>query len=112
MQVRSLGQEDPLEEGMATRSSVLAWRIPWTEEPGGLQSIRLLRVRYTHTQHTSTRKIFKNSFFFLQLGKNQEQTFHLLIPNKDLNMKRSLKKTAEPNVIRYPGWDSETGVGG
>ena len=39
MQVRSLGQEDPLEEGMATHSSILAWRVPWTEEPGGLQSI-------------------------------------------------------------------------
>ena len=38
-QVRSLVQEDPLEEGMATHSSILAWRIPWTEEPGGLQSI-------------------------------------------------------------------------
>ena len=39
MQVRSLGQEDPLEEGMATHSSSLAWRIPWTGEPGGLQSM-------------------------------------------------------------------------
>ena len=38
-QVRSLGQEDPLEERMATPSSVLAWRVPWTEEPGGLQSM-------------------------------------------------------------------------
>ena len=37
--VRSLGREDPLGEGMATRSSILAWRIPWTEEPGGLQSM-------------------------------------------------------------------------
>ena len=37
--VRSLGREDPLEEGMATHSSVLAWRIPWTEEPGRLQSM-------------------------------------------------------------------------
>ena len=36
-QVRSLGQEDPLEEGMATHASILAWRIPWTEDPGGLQ---------------------------------------------------------------------------
>ena len=44
MQVRSLGQEDPLEEGMATHSSILAWRIPWLEEPGGLQSIRPQRV--------------------------------------------------------------------
>ena len=37
--VRSLGQEDSLEKGMATHSSILAWRIPWTEEPGGLQSM-------------------------------------------------------------------------
>ena len=42
--VQSLGQEDPLEEGMATHSSILAWRILWTEEPGGLLSIRLQRV--------------------------------------------------------------------
>ena len=42
--VRSLGQEDPLEEGMATHSSILAWRIPWTEEPGRLQSMGLPRV--------------------------------------------------------------------
>ena len=39
--VQSLGQEDPLEKGMATHSSILAWRTPWTEEPGGLQSIEL-----------------------------------------------------------------------
>ena len=44
MQVQSLDQEDPLEEEMATHSSILAWRIPWTEEPGGLQSMGLQRV--------------------------------------------------------------------
>ena len=44
MQVQSLGSEDPLEKEMATHSSILAWRIPWTEEPGGLQSIGLRRV--------------------------------------------------------------------
>ena len=44
MQVRSLVGEDPLEEGMATHSSTLAWKIPWTEEPGRLQSMGLLRV--------------------------------------------------------------------
>ena len=43
-QVRSLGAEDPLEKGMATHSSILAWRIPPTEEPGGLQSMGLQRV--------------------------------------------------------------------
>ena len=37
--VRSLGQEDPLEKGLATHSSILDWRVPWTEEPGGLQSM-------------------------------------------------------------------------
>ena len=42
--VRSLGREDPLEKGMATHSSIFAWRIPWTEEPGGLQSTGLQRV--------------------------------------------------------------------
>ena len=46
MRVQSLGQEDPLEEGMATHSSILAWRIPWTEECGGPQSIELQRVRH------------------------------------------------------------------
>ena len=39
MQVLSLGQEDPLEKEMATHSSILTWKIPWTEEPGGLQSM-------------------------------------------------------------------------
>ena len=44
--VRSLGQEDPLEKEMATRSSILGWKILWTEEPGGLQSMGLQRVRH------------------------------------------------------------------
>ena len=53
--VQSLGREDPLEEGMATHSSILAWRIPWTEEPGGLQSPGSQRVGHdwsdlAHTQ--------------------------------------------------------------
>ena len=46
MRVQSLGWEDPLEEGMAALSSTLAWRVPWTEEPGVLQSIGSQRVRY------------------------------------------------------------------
>ena len=45
-QVRSLGLEDPLEEGMAPHSSIPAWRIPWTEKPGRLQSMGLHRVRH------------------------------------------------------------------
>ena len=43
---RSLDQEDPLEEGMETHSNILVWRIPWAEKPGGLQSVRLQRVRH------------------------------------------------------------------
>ena len=46
MKVWSLGQEDSREEGMATHSSILAQRIPWTEEPGGLQSLGSQRVRH------------------------------------------------------------------
>ena len=45
--LQSLGHEDPLEKEMATHSSILAWRIPWTEEPGRLQSIESQRVRMT-----------------------------------------------------------------
>ena len=46
MWVRSLGQDDPLEEEMATHSIILAWRIPWAEEPGRLQSMGSQRVRH------------------------------------------------------------------
>ena len=47
-QVRSLGQEDSLEKGMATHSSILAWRIPWTEEPGGLHTVHRVTKSQTH----------------------------------------------------------------
>ena len=50
--VQSLDQEDPLEKEMATHSSILAWRISWTQEPGGLQSMGLQRVR--HNLETNT----------------------------------------------------------
>ena len=51
-EVRSLGQEDPLEKGMASHSSILAWRTPWTEEPGGLQSTGLQRVGHDRVTFT------------------------------------------------------------
>ena len=47
MQVQSLGQGDPLEDEMATHSTILAWKIPWTEEPGVLQSVGSPRVRHS-----------------------------------------------------------------
>ena len=52
--VQFLGCKDPLEKGTATHSSILAWRIPWTEEPGGLQSIRLQRVGHDWVTNTYT----------------------------------------------------------
>jgi len=63
--IQSLGQEDPLEKGMATHSSILAWRIPWTQEPGRLQSMGLQRVRMTDT------------FTFIHLG----QSLHVKVLN-------------------------------
>ena len=79
--VRSLGQENPLEAGMTTHSSILGWRIPWTGEPGGLQSIQSQRVRHdwsdwAHSQSFSWKKplclpqcFLKVFFFFLIRGK-------------------------------------------
>ena len=71
MQVLSLGLEDPLEEEMATHSSIVAWKIPWTEEPGGLQSMGSQSVRPDrgHTQNlqccVSFKCIAKCSVLFL-----------------------------------------------
>ena len=56
MQVQSLGWEDPLEEGMTTHSSSLAWRIPWTEEPGGLQSMGVTKSQ-TQLERLSTHRL-------------------------------------------------------
>ena len=55
--IQSLGWEDPLKEGMATQSSILAWRTPWTEEPVGLQSMGSQRVG--HNRVTNTHNISK-----------------------------------------------------
>ena len=57
MWVRSLGREDPLEEEMGTHSSILAWRIPWTEEPGGLQSMGSQRAGRDWSDLASTRLV-------------------------------------------------------
>ena len=66
--IRSLGQEDALERKMATHSSILAWRMAWTEEPGGLQSTRSQRVGYggatnTFTPYTSSQDSFMTTLF-------------------------------------------------
>ena len=54
--VQSLGQEDPMEKGMTTHSTILVWRVPWTEEPGKLQSKEWQEsdvTAHTHTEHTA-----------------------------------------------------------
>ena len=60
MQVRSLGQEDPLEKEMVTHSSILAWKVPWTEEPGGLQSWGRTESDTADTAHTPRSELGSN----------------------------------------------------
>ena len=69
MQVWSLGGDDPLEEEMVTHSSILAWKIPWTEEPGGLQSTELQRVGHDWASIKKSRGVsFKKSLIYLFLA--------------------------------------------
>ena len=77
-QVQSLGWEDPLKEGVATHSSVLAWRIPWTEEPGGLQSMGSQRVGY-------------------DLATKQQQAYSITLPPNVWKMENLIVK-------RRPKW--------
>ena len=60
MRVWSLGQEDPLEKEMATHSSILAWEIPWTEEPDRLQSMWLQRVGHKLTTNNNNNNAYQN----------------------------------------------------
>ena len=72
----SLGWEDPLEKEMATHSSILAWEIPWTEEPGGLQSKGLQRVRHDLvTEHACKKSEIKITMTFASVfcGKDKGQ---------------------------------------
>ena len=73
MWVRSLGREDPLEKEMATHSSVLAWRIPWTEEPGGLQSMGHKESDTPERLHFHFH-LFKRAFLVAQMVKNPPMT--------------------------------------
>ena len=72
-QVRSLGWEDPLEEGMATHSSILAWRIPWTEEPGRLQSIGSQRVDHDWSDLACTHAYLLLNWFYKARERSKEK---------------------------------------
>ena len=77
MRIQSLGQEDPLEESIATHSSILAWRIPRTEEPGGLRSIESQRVRqdWSDLACVATEQPEQLTCCEIQFSKIQLQTF-------------------------------------
>ena len=82
MQVWSLGQEDSLEKGTATHSSILAWRIPWTEEPGGPQSMGSHRVGHDRSNlasmHTVWLKLPEVSCLDQKIHYGQKKTFIML----------------------------------
>ena len=80
MQVPSLGQKDPLEEGMATHSSILAWRIPWTQEAGRLQSIG--SQSQTQLKLLSTHAHLKSNPVFLHL-EYPSDTLSVVAPGAD-----------------------------
>ena len=76
--VQSLGWEDPLEEGMATHSSILAWRIPWTQEPGGLQSMASQKVGHSwmtkHSTQLEQRRSWMRRGTFYEIGSKSAAT--------------------------------------
>ena len=75
-QVQSLGQEDPLEKGMPPHSSILAWRIPWTEEPEGLEFMGSQRVEF----HCATNTYTFNFIFLLNFDFSYENIKYLVKP--------------------------------
>ena len=109
MWVLSLGQEEPLEKDMATHSSILAWRIPWTEEPGGLQSTGPQRVGHnwervsTHT-HTHTLKLQLRQTM-MAIRQQQLSSFQKWIKSELVMMTRSPTHTMLRN---RPQWVTPT----
>ena len=97
--IQSLGWKDPLEEGMATHSSILAWRISWTEEPGGLQSMGLQRVSPDWaTKHSTLLEYIYWDSLVAQLIKNPPAMQETLV--QFLNQEDSLdKRTATHSSI-------------
>ena len=89
-QVQSLSWEDPLKEGMATHSSVLAWRIPWNEELGRLQSIGLQRTRHDWSYVACPHLPIKNIFLKFKREKNWREKKNQR--NQSVNFNRIMKK--------------------
>ena len=79
--VRSLGQEDPLEKEMAIHSSILAWRIPWTEEPGGLQSTGSQRVGHNWATSPSPSLSLMNIAHLIEIDMPQDLMANVFFPS-------------------------------
>ena len=125
--IQSLGQGDPLEEEMATHSSLLAWRIPWAEEPGGLQSMGLQRIRLDWvTEHTllitnygtyqnRARKVFVTHYlsnWWRNWGSNKWLWLSGDLLAKTAHSMESIQRAVMPRQRRQPGtWKvSEVGT--
>ena len=119
--VQSLDQEDPLEKGMASHSSILAWRIPWTEEPGWLQSTGLQIVRHDWATITFTLPLWNQDNFFnscamyrIQVGRGgksygspefnsfESETIHLQNPHAKTSIDTSPPWTGSQGHV-WPG---------
>ena len=99
--VRSLDQEDPREKEMATHSSILAWKIPWIEDPGGLQSTGSQRVR--HDWATSLSLSLWGSFCYLQLNLNVIKSFLWSINYNQRDGNRDSAQTVNSQVwVDFP----------
>ena len=84
--VRSLGWEDRLEEGMAAHSSILAWWIPWTEEPGGLQPVDLSVLAHACTASSNANKDVEQVDHSSIAGGNAKEDCHILLPYDSATM--------------------------
>ena len=96
-QVRSLDSEDPLAKGIATHSSILAWRIPWTDEPGGLQSMGSqsgTRLRDWRSLFCIYLQVLLKSLHFRGLQESHENTLWILEGNTSLKPQRMVSKTS------------------
>ena len=110
--VQFLGQEDSMENGMATHSSILAWRIPWTEEPGGLYSMQLQRVRQDWTTNmTLFHSTVFQIFLFLQQDCDVLETRGFSICCYSLSDPGAQEMLLEQMEGRMNGWIFTMGEG-
>ena len=100
MRVPSLCQEDPLEEGLTAHSSILAWRIPWTEEPGGLQSIGLHRVGHdcSDSAHMHRRWVRAQCWPLVSTLRPAE-----FVPSDRLTRPRAVSPVIPPSFLQGAG---------